>query len=383
MKWRALGFVLAAAAYCLGFGAGVREQSLREAAQSSGFLVGTAVRPAQLSEAAYASTLAREFNMLEPEDALKWEVVHPDRQSVDFSQADQIVDFANRHGMKVRGHTLVWHQQNPKWLTEGKYTSGELAQILEKHIKTVVGHYRGKVFAWDVVNEAFDELQPGKLRSTIWRDQPGIDRAENGIAEGYEPRASSNRVRSKLDARSSKQRFSYIERCFRWAHEADPQALLFYNEAEAEIVNPKSDAIYAMVRNFRQRGVPIDGVGFQMHIANLRAEVASISANINRFTALGLQVHITEMDVALPVDPNGNARPKDLQRQADIYREIASACLSHPGCTAIQTWGFTDKYSWIGSHSKKTQGAALPFDRNYRAKPAYQALRNALESGPR
>jgi endo-1,4-beta-xylanase len=383
MKWRALVFVLATAAFCLGFGAGVREQSLREAAQGSGMLIGTAVRPAQLSEAAYASTLAREFNMLEPEDALKWEVVHPERQSFDFSQADQIVDFATRHGMRVRGHTLVWHRQNPKWLTEGKYTSKELAQILEQHIKTVVGHYRGKVFAWDVVNEAFDELQPGKLRSTIWRDQPGIGLAGNGIAAGYEPRASSNHVGSKLEARSSKQMFSYIERCFGWAHETDPQALLFYNEAEAETVNPKSDAIYAMVRDFRQRGVPIDGVGFQLHIANLHADVASISANINRFTALGVQVHITEMDVALPVDPNGNPRAVDLQLQADIYRQIATACLSHPGCTAIQTWGFTDKYSWIGSHSKKTQGAALPFDRNYRAKPAYEALRNALEAGRR
>ena len=146
-------------------------------------------------------------------------------------------------------------------------------------------------------------------------------------------------------------------------------------------MNPKSDAIYGMVRDFRQRGVPIDGVGFQMHIANLHADVASISANITRFTALGVQVHITEMDVALPVDADRNPSRADLQRQADIYRQIAAVCLSHPGCAAIETWGFTDKYSWIGSHSKQTQGAALLFDRSYRAKPAYEALRNALESG--
>ena len=216
----------------------------------------------------------------------------------------------------------------------------------------MVGHYRGKIFAWDVVNEAFDEVHPGELRSTIWRDQPGIGLAGNGN--------------------------SYIERCFRWAHEADSQALLFYNDAEAETINPKSDAVYAMVRDFRQRRVPIDGVGFQMHIASLHADVQSISANIKRFAALGVQVHITEMDVALPIDADGNPRPEDLQRQADIYREIATACVSHPGCTAIQTWGFTDKYSWIGSHSKKTQGAALPFDRDYRPKPAYKALRSGL-----
>jgi len=237
-------------------------------------LVGAAVRPTQLSETDYASTLAREFNMVEPEDALKWEVVHPARESFDFSQADRIVDFASRHDMSVRGHTLVWHQQNPKWLTEGRFTSSELAEILEKHIKAVVGHYRGKIFAWDVVNEAFDEVHPGQLRSTIWRDQPGIGRAAN-------------------------EEYSYIEHCFRWAHEADPRALLFYNDAEAEVMNPKSDAIFAMVRDFRQRGVPIDGVGLQMHVANLHIDAASISANIKRLTSLGVQVHITEMDVAL------------------------------------------------------------------------------------
>jgi endo-1,4-beta-xylanase len=379
MKWRIP--VLIFAVFCLGFGGATPEQSLRGAAQASGLLIGTAVRPTQLSEAAYASTLAREFNMLEPEDALKWEMVHPEPESFDFSQADQVVDFATRHGMKVRGHTLVWHHQNPKWLTEGKFTSAQLAEILERHIKTVVGHYRGRIFAWDVVNEAFDELRPGTLRSTIWSNQPEIGFDANAgpnIVGSDEPQASGNSARSEFEARSPQQTYSYIERCFRWAHEADPQALLFYNEAEAETINPKSDAIYAMVRDFRQRGVPIDGVGFQMHIANLRADAASISANINRFTALGVQVHITELDVALPVDANGDPRPEDLQRQADIYRDIASACLSHPGCTAIQTWGFTDKYSWIGSHSKKTQGAALLFDRNYRAKPAYDALRKTL-----
>jgi endo-1,4-beta-xylanase len=373
MQRLALAFALAAEAFCLGTSAN-KEPSLREAAQHSGLLIGTAVRPDQLSEAAYATTLAREFNMVEPEDALKWEVVHPRRNSFDFSQADQIVEFAVRHSLKVRGHTLVWHRQNPKWLTDGNFPSTELASILEEHIKTVVGHYRGRIFAWDVVNEAFDELKPGGLRSTIWRDQPGI-----APASSFEPRAASH-APAAMNNLARSQPYAYIEHCFRWAHEADPQALLFYNDAEAETMNAKSDAIYAMVRDFREHGVPIDGVGLQMHIANLHADDASISANIKRFTDLGVQVHITEMDVALPVDSNGDARPKDLQLQADVYRQIAAACLSHHGCTAIQTWGFSDKYSWIGSYSKHTQGAALLFDQKYRTKPAYDALRRILDS---
>jgi endo-1,4-beta-xylanase len=330
--------------------------SLRGTAQGSGILVGAAVRPAQLSEPAYAATLAREFDMLEPEDALKWETLRPNPQTFDFSQADAIVDFATRHNMKVRGHTLVWHRQNPAWLTNGSFTPEQLANLLETHIKTVIGHYRGKIFAWDVVNEAFDEgVRTGQLRSTIWSDQPGIGDAGMGAA--------------------------YIAQCFRWARQADPYALLFYNEAEAEEVGRKSDAVYAMVREFKKQGVPIDGVGLQMHIGDQVPDIASISANIARFTALGVQVHITEMDVSLPVDGAGNATGDDLRKQADIYRRIADACLDHSGCSAIQTWGFTDKYSWIGSHSKHTRGAALPFDGNYQPKPAYDALRQALARG--
>jgi endo-1,4-beta-xylanase len=338
----------------------IHVETLRQAADHSGILIGAAVRPAQLSEPAYAATLAREFNMLEPEDALKWEMLRPDPQSFDFHLADQVVDFAARHNMKVRGHTLVWHRQNPAWLTNGQFTPAQLSKLLEAHIKTVVGHYRGKVFAWDVANEAFDEgARTGQLRSTIWYDQPGI-----AVATSHDP-----------------QPYSYLAQCFHWAHEADPQALLFYNEAEAEEVNRKSDAIYAMVRDLKRQGVPIDGIGLQTHIGKPPPDIASISANIARFTALGLQVHITEMDVSLPVDASGNASVADLRQQANIYRQIAQACLAHPGCTAIQTWGFTDKYSWIRSHSKKTRGAALPFDRNYQPKPAYEAMRNALTEG--
>jgi len=331
-------------------------QSLRMAAGSAGILIGAAVRPEHFAEAPYARTLAREFSLVEPEDALKWEILRPAPQSFDFSQGDLVVAFAAQHKMEVRGHTLVWHRQNPGWLTRGDFTPTQLSRLLETHIKTVVGHYRGKIFAWDVANEAFDEgARTGDLRNTIWYDQPGIGR--------------------------SQPRYDYLAQCFRWAHEADPGALLFYNDAEAEEINVKSDAIYAMAQEFKRRRVPIHGVGFEMHISNLHPNITSIAANIGRFVALGLQVHITELDVSLPVDAKGNASLQDLQLQADIYRQIASACLSHPGCTAIQTWGFTDKYSWIGSHSKQSRGAALPFDRAYEPKPAFKAMLDALAKG--
>jgi len=334
-------------------GSNASGQSLRQLSDRTGVLIGTAVRPEQLSEAAYSSTLAREFNLVEAEDAMKWWVVRPDAQTFDFRQGDQLVAFARAHGMKVRGHTLVWGRSNPPWLTERHFTREQLSALLQEHIRKIVTHYRGQVFAWDVVNEAFDEH--GWLRTSIWHDQPGI----------------GSRVGST----------AYIEQAFRWAHTADPAALLFYNDAEGETVNVKSDAIYLMVKDFKQRGVPINGVGLQMHVFDLSPDIEGIDANIARFTALGMQVHITELDVALPTNADGSVRDgADLGKQAEIYRKIALACLRHPGCTAIQTWGFTDKYSWIRSTTKGSKGAALLFDSGYLAKPVYLALKSALAS---
>jgi endo-1,4-beta-xylanase len=326
-------------------------QTLRQQADRAGILVSAAVRPDQFSEVPYASTLAREFNMLEAENDMKWAALRPDQKTFDFTKADQVVGFARVHGMKVRGHTLVWGRSNPPWLTNQHFTPAQLSTLLQEHITRVVSHYRGKVLAWDVLNEAFDER--GHLRPSIWYDQPGIGLTADSTA--------------------------YIEQVFRWAKAADPEALLFYNDAEGETINVKSDAIYTMIRDFKNRGIPIDGVGLQMHIDNLNPDIASISANIARFTALGVQVHITELDVSLPTDTNGNVRDNaDLTRQADIYRRVAQACFAHPGCTAIQTWGFTDKYSWIRSRTKGAKGAALLFDRNYAPKPAFVAVKEAL-----
>jgi endo-1,4-beta-xylanase len=283
---------------------------------------------------------------------LKWWTLRPTADVFDFKQADEIVGFARAHGMKVRGHCLLWDHNNPKWLAEGSLSPAQLSHILQEHITTVMKHYSGRVFAWDVVNEVLDEH--GTPRDSPWYNRPGIGLSGQGTA--------------------------YIEQAFHWAHEADPKALLFYNEAEGEGLKYKSDAIYSMVKDFKARGVPIDGVGFQMHISRLDYDIDSVARNIERLTKLGLQVHITELDVSLPVDARGEAQIDDIQHQAEIYRRVVRACLQNRGCTAIQTWGFTDKYSWIGSHSHHTRGAALLFGRSYKPKPAYNAVLQELTS---
>ncbi|HVO60155.1 MAG TPA: endo-1,4-beta-xylanase [Terriglobales bacterium] len=327
-----------------------QREPLRGKADRAGILIGTAVRPGQLSEAAYAATLAREYNLVEPEDALKWEVLHPRRDLFDFSDADRILSFARLHGIKVRGHTLVWTHQNPPWLVNNRFSEAELLSILHEHISKVMEHYRGRIFAWDVVNEAVDET--GNLRSSLWYDQPGIGLAQKGTA--------------------------YIEQALRWAREADPDALLFYNDGGGEVVNRKSDAVYSMLIDFRRRNIPIDGVGLQMHLG-LDADVTSIARNIQRFSDAGFQVHITEADVAVAVDHNRRILdPGDLDRQSRIYEAVLSACLSQRRCTVFQTWGFTDKYSWINSTSRGIKGAALFFDAQYRPKPAYTAAQRVL-----
>jgi endo-1,4-beta-xylanase len=330
---------------------------LRENADRLGILVGAAVNPARFKEPEYSATLAREFNMIEAENVMKWSAIRPNRESFNFEPGDEVVKFAKAHNMKVRGHCLLWSEHNPSWLSQGNFTPEQLSEILREHITTVMKHFAGEVFAWDVVNESFEA--DGDIETSIWYDTPGIGLKGKGTA--------------------------YIEQAFRWARAADPKALLFYNDYDAEGLNAKSNAIYAMLKDFKRRGVPVDGVGLQMHISKLSTdELASLDENIKRLTDLGLQVHITEMDVALPVASNGlPLNEADLTTQASIYRYVAASCLQNKKCTALQAWGFTDKYSWIPGFTKGAKGSALLFSKSYERKPAYDAWLDVLQQHAR
>ena len=315
-------------------------QTLRQLAEARGMRVGAAVDPTLLSDPDYAGTLAREFNQVEPENVMKFGPIHPEPDRYNFAPADALAAFARQHQMAVRGHTLVWHRQAPAWVSKKK-DFVEIARILDQHIRAVVGHFAGQVYAWDVVNEAFNE--DGSLRETPWSGMGDV----------------------------------YLSKAFRAAHAADRRALLFYNDYDAEAISPKSNAVFEMVRKLRAEGVPLDGVGLQMHLSTEPPPLDRIEANLKRLIGLGIEVQITELDVRVPVGESGAASTEMLQKQAAIYGAITALCAKFPKCTAIQTWGFTDAHSWVPGFFKGT-GAALPFDSGYRPKPAYEAMRKSL-----
>lgn len=320
---------------------------LRDVAGPSGPLIGAAVNPADLSDPGYVQALGREFNLIVPENAMKFAETEPAPHQFNFCAGDQIVAYAQGNGMKVRGHNLVWQADLPSWLTNGNYSSADTAGILQEHINTVMGHYKGQLIEWDVVNEAISYSAPYGPQPSYWLNQLGSN---------------------------------YIDMAFQWAHTADPNVKLYYNDTGGEGLGAKSDAVYNLVKGMLSRGVPVNGVGLQMHLdLNSAPSQADMSSNMARLAALGLEVHITEMDVRLPVDSNGNASAAALASQAAIYQSVMSACQAAPNCTAFLTWGISDAYSWIPS-TYPGFGAALLLDAKYQPKAAYNSVAGVLRS---
>ena len=339
--------------------------TLRQAAAARGIPIGAAAQADEYGETDplttngnYVNILSTQYDMLEPGNAMKWDVTQPQLNTYNFQPGDELVAFAQQYGMRVRGHNLCWHQQFPAWLQPyaNNATKAQMATLLQNHINTEVTHYAGQVFAWDVVNEAFTDTTPSVLGDSIWYDQPGIGPSGTG----------------------------YIEQAFRWAHAADPNALLFYNDYNIEGPGAKFTAVLAMVTDFVNRGVPINGVGFEMHLElngypNFYPSPAGLAQNMQALAALGIQVHITEMDVRVPVNSSGLATTAELQEQAQIYQDVLTVCLQQPNCTAFQVWGISYTDSWIPSVFAG-YGAALPFDFNYQPTPAFNALLTALQT---
>jgi endo-1,4-beta-xylanase len=309
--------------------------TLRQLAEAQGRDIGFALTSSYLNEAPYQAIADSEFNLVVAENAMKWDATEPTQGQFSFTAGDTVADYAASTDKKLYGHTLVWHSQLPGWVSSLDATA--LSAAMTNHITTVAGHYRGKVTAWDVVNEAFND--DGTRRQSVFQQKLG---------DGY--------IAAALTA----------------ARAADPDAQLCLNDYNIDGVNAKSTAYYNLVSSLKAQGVPIDCVGFQAHLI-VGSIPGDIQANLQRFADLGVDVRITELDIRMPTPSDATK----LAAQAADYRAVVAACVAVSRCRGVTAWGITDKYSWIPGVFPG-QGAALIWDENYAAKPAYQAVAEAF-----
>ena len=330
----ASGGLLAAAT--LGSGpAGAAGSTLRDLAEAKGSYFGTAVTQSNLSNSTLTAVAGTQFDMVTPGNEMKWDTTESSANNFNFGPGDQIVSFAKSHSMRVRGHTLVWHSQLPSWVSN--LPTAQVQAAMENHITTQATHYKGQVYSWDVVNEPFNE--DGSLRTSVFY---------NAMGSGY------------------------IADALRTARAADPNAKLYLNDYNIEGTNAKSDAMYQLVSSLKSQGVPIDGVGLESHF--IVGQVPStMKANIQRFTALGLDVAITELDDRMQVP----ASAANLAQQATDYATVINNCLAVSRCVGVSQWGVGDADSWIpGAFSG--YGAATMYDNNYQPKASYNSAVSAL-----
>jgi endo-1,4-beta-xylanase len=317
--------------------------NLHELMKGAGKLYfGSATDNPELPDAAYVALLSdtAQFGSITPGNGQKWQFTQPSRGSFDFAGGDEVVELAEGNGQLVRCHTLVWHSQLPEWVSGGGFSADELTAIINAHVESVAGHYKGRCYAWDVVNEAFEE--DGSYRTSVFY---------NTLGDGF--------VKIAFDA----------------AARADPDALLFYNDYNLEYNGAKTDAAVALAEALVSQGAPIDGVGLQAHlIVGSTPGRDALAGVLRRFTELGLDVAYTELDIrheSLP--PSGEA----LAKQGDDYVNVVGSCLDVERCVGVTIWDYTDRYSWIPSVFPG-QGAALLWDENLQEKPAYTSVSSLL-----
>jgi endo-1,4-beta-xylanase len=328
----------------------------------SSFPIGVAVGADLLKKnRAYRDVVLKEYGSVTPENAAKIECLHPQESHFDFSDFDQIVDLAFKNKKRVHGVALIWHDfSGLEWLKNFRGDSSAWEQMFKKHIQTVVGHYKGKVRSWDVVNEALNDDGTLRVEDDSATDHLGSIWARN-LGEDY------------------------MTRAFQYAHEADPDALLFYNDFDLQdSTKPKKiEAVIAMVKDFEKRGIPIHGLGIQMHIG-VSAGNEGIAGGLRRLVATGLLVHISELDILVSdwkKDVQLDYSDELQQKQSDKYRCIAQIykqSVPPRQRHGITIWGVSDAVTWINSNFGLRDWPLL-FDENYHKKKAYFGFLDGLK----
>lgn len=311
-------------------------------------------------DAAYREHLALEYSSLTHENYLKWDAIHPDEWGqFDFEAADAVVEFAQEHGIQMRGHALFWHSQNPDWLEDaveaGEYSADELRDMLEEHVRTVVSRYAGCIQQWDAVNEIYDDADQPQLRDGSREDSGNLWLRELGP--------------------------EILDDVFEWAHEEDPDALLFYNDYNVDGMNPKAGAYYDLITEQLERGVPVHGFGAQTHLSMNYAFDNSYQENLQRFSDLGLSTAVTEIDVRGEVDDQDQMSQEDRAAAAQRYETVLEACLAVDGCDSFTVWGTLDEYSWVPGAFDGEGDATLhelDSDGEYERKATYCIIQRTL-----
>ncbi len=343
----AVGVLLAVAVGGCGGDEDGGEPTVKSLADALGVYVGAGfVEGSHTDE--FREVLRREYNSVTA--PLYWSQSEPRRGEFDFAAADRAMEVAEAGGLRVRGHPLVWGRLAlPEWVNRVR-TPGGMRGVLENHVSTIVGRFRGRIAQYDVVNEPL----------TLFG------------APGVTGDAVENYCFTELLGRD------YIRLALEAARAADPDAELYVNENLVLAPGPKQDFFFELIEDLVEEGAPLDGVGFQGHLAIPFAESfvptrAEIAATIDRFAALGLDVEITEVDVTL-MNPE-----TELEYQANVYRDLTEACFSRRACRGITTWGISDAYTWIEDFFD-VRGAPLPFDEDFVPKPAWFAIRDGLQA---
>jgi endo-1,4-beta-xylanase len=314
--------------------------------------IGAAIEPSQLTSAE-APLLAAHFNSIVAENVMKPADIQPNEGAYNFAPADTLVAYAQGRGMAMRGHTLLWHLRTPEWMwtdKNGNPASRDLVLArLKSHIETVVGRYKGAVYAWDVVNEVIDEKQPNCLRQDKWFAATGED---------------------------------YIESAFRYAHAADPKARLYINDYSTE-EPAKRQCLERVVKGLLARGVPVHGVGHQMHVSVFGPSVESIDESLTTFARLGLENQVTELDVSLykyQAKSLSDTEEKLVQVQGERYAALMKVFLAHPELRAVTLWGLSDSHTWLNhGEYEGRHDSPLLFDRQQKPKPAYFKMLDAAK----
>jgi endo-1,4-beta-xylanase len=321
------------------------------------FFMGVAVAPRHLN-GPQADLILKQFNSLTPENAMKMGPIHPREDQYFWRDADSIVNFAQHHGLRVRGHNLCWHEQTPNWLfkdSSGKQVTKEvLLKRLHDHIFTVVKRYKGKIYAWDVVNEAIDDNPNNFLRNSLWYQICGED---------------------------------FIVKAFEYAHEADPKAILFYNDYNTERPE-KMERVYKLLKKLVDAKVPINAVGLQAHWSLEEPSATELRNTIQKFASLGLKVQITELDIsiypwekerrALHPGEKGEYTPELEQKQIAKYKEVFEVLRQFKGTvTGVTFWNISDQYTWLDEYPVRgRKNFPLLFDTNLQPKKVYYEVIN-------